>query len=174
MAKQRMHSSGRILKPLPKELLQNGNPAASPSPVGSQACQNSSGAYPSARRWKYFQLLSTETKLLNHKEVVQLYLLSPQSLGFLTFFNPLPSLPFLWDSSQRGKSCQPFSLVNSCFGLSLLHLKWMELSMDQYQHHHRRINVITHSFPPHLGIGHAKRISLEFLPLELALSSLGG
>ena len=62
MAKQLTHFSGHILKPCPQELLWDENPSAYQAPIGSQACQNSSGAYPYARICKYFQLLSTETK----------------------------------------------------------------------------------------------------------------
>ena len=94
-------------------------------------------------------------------------------LGFSGFFNPFPLLPFLWDSSQWDKSCQPFKVMD--FGFSLLHLERMKLSMDQFniRHHHHSTGIIKHSFLLHLGIRCCRRITLEFLPLESSFSSLG-
>lgn len=48
MEKQQTHYPSCILKRFPEELLWHKNPAVSQLPSGSQACQNSSGAYPSA------------------------------------------------------------------------------------------------------------------------------
>ena len=200
MAKQPTHSSGHILKPCPQELLWNENPSAYQAPIGSQACQNTSGAYPYARICKYFQLLSTETKAPESQGRSSVISSFVTISGFSGFFNPFPLLPFLWDSSQWDKSCQAFKVMD--FGFSLPHLERMKPSMDQFnirhhhhsagirhhhlsagirhhhlragiRHHHHSAGIIKHSFLLHLGIRCSRRITLEFLPLESSFSSLG-
>ena len=191
MAKQPTHSSGHILKPCPQELLWNENPSAYQAPIGSQACQNTRGAYPYARICKYFQLLSTETKAPESQGRSSVISSFVTISGFSGFFNPFPLLPFLWDSSQWDKSCQAFKVMD--FGFSLPHLERMKPSMDQFnmrhhhhsagirhhhlsagiRHHHHSAGIIKHSFLLHLGIRCSRRITLEFLPLESSFSSLG-
>ena len=172
MAKQPTHSSGHIQKPCPQELLWNENPSAYQAPIGSQACQNTSGAYLYAWKCKYFQLLSTETK-------------APESQGRSSAISSFATISCVFQVFPiPPHSCHFYEILVSEINLANLS-KWWTLGLlcciwngwsqvvFNIRHHHHSTDIIKHSFLLHLGIWCSRRITLEFLHLELSFSSLG-